>query len=140
MKLLIGTATNGVRLVGDPSGLAGVLVDAEASDAFGAGGVLAQTPAAGPLAMAQCVFAYGELIAAHENLRVREGAAGSASHKRSVDLPAVREHLEALGRHLGWHGALSADTLGVPAVGVLPAAVRDRRPSTAFPVAATGRS
>ncbi|MFB9895149.1 hypothetical protein [Planobispora takensis] len=34
-----------------------------------------------------------------------------AGHKRSVQLPAVREHLGRLGRELGWHGALSADVI-----------------------------
>jgi len=57
------------------------------------------------------VFADGQLVASHANLRVREGAGGGASHKRSVDLPAVRDHLGALGRHLAWHGALAADAI-----------------------------
>ena len=39
--------------------------EAEAAGAFGDGGVLAQRPAAGPLVMAQAVFAAGELVAAH---------------------------------------------------------------------------
>jgi hypothetical protein len=42
---------------------------------------------------------------------VREGAGGGASHKRGVLLPAVREHLLALGRYLRRHGALSADAI-----------------------------
>jgi hypothetical protein len=75
-------------------------------------GVIAQEPVAGPLVMVQSVFARGEMVAAHANLRVREGARGGASHKRSLDEPAgVAGHLEALGRALGWHGALSADAV-----------------------------
>jgi hypothetical protein len=71
-----------------------------------------QEPAAGPLVMAQSVFARGELVAAHANLRVREGARGGASHKRSLPGPAdVVRHLEALGRALQWHGGLSADAI-----------------------------
>ena len=78
---------------------------------FGDGKVLVQTPAAGPLVMVQAVFCNGRLIAAHTNRRVREGARGGASHKRSMDLPEVRNHLQILGRSLGWHGALSMDAI-----------------------------
>jgi hypothetical protein len=42
---------------------------------------------------------------------VREGASGGASHKRSVDLPAVRNDLSRIGADLHWHGALSADAI-----------------------------
>jgi hypothetical protein len=111
MKLPIGTAMTGVRRVGGRAELAGVLSDARAAGAFDDGGVLAQLPAAGPLVMVQGVFADGALVACHANLRVREGAGGGASHKRSVLLPAVREQLQALGRQLRWHGALSADAI-----------------------------
>jgi hypothetical protein len=111
MKLPIGTATTGVRRICGPTQLAGMASAAQAAGAFGDGGVLAQLPAAGPLVMAQAVFADGVLVACHTNLRVCEGASGGASHKRSVLLPAVREHLRILGRTLRWHGALSADAI-----------------------------
>lgn len=106
LKQPIGTATTGVRRVNDQAGLA-----AAVAGAFPAGGLLAQLPADGPLAMVQGVFAAGELVACHATLRVREGAGGGASHKRSLDLPAARADLGRLGRHLGWHGALSADAI-----------------------------
>ncbi len=62
--------------------------------------------------MVQSVFARGEMVAAHANLRVQEGAQGGASHKRSLDEPAVVvRHLESLGRSLRWHGGLSADAI-----------------------------
>jgi hypothetical protein len=70
-----------------------------------------QQPAAGPLVMAQSVFAAGELVAFHACERVREGTAGGASHKLGRQLPRVREHLTRLGAALGWHGALSADVI-----------------------------
>ena len=50
---------------------------------------------------------------ADANLRVREGAGGGASHKASIDVPQVREHLAVLGEGLGWHGALSLDAIVV---------------------------
>jgi hypothetical protein len=109
LKLPIGTATSGVHRVGDAAEAAAVV--SAAADAFQLGGLLAQQPAAGPLVMVQGVFAAGELVACHVNLRVREGASGGASHKRSLGLPAAREDLARLGRHLGWHGALSADAI-----------------------------
>ena len=70
-----------------------------------------QQPASGPLAMVQAVFAHGELVAFHACERVREGAAGGASHKLGLHLPRAREHMAALGATLDWHGALSADMI-----------------------------
>ncbi|HXP20636.1 MAG TPA: hypothetical protein VN840_13420 [Streptosporangiaceae bacterium] len=111
MKLPIGTATTGVRLIRDSSQLPVMIAQARAAGAFEDGGVVAQAPVAGQLAMIQSVFAAGELVAFHACRRVREGASGGASHKRSLDLPAAREHLAVLGRRLAWHGALSADAI-----------------------------
>ncbi|HEX9358404.1 MAG TPA: hypothetical protein VF933_31895, partial [Streptosporangiaceae bacterium] len=111
MKLPVATASTGVRRLTGRQQLPGFAAEAGAAGAFGDGGVLAQLPADGPLVMAQAVFADGELVASHTCLRVAEGAGGGASRKRSVDLPAVREHLERLGRRLAWHGALSADAI-----------------------------
>ena len=111
LKLPIGTAASGVRRVTGPGQLPGVIAGAHAAGAFQAGGVLAQLPATGPLVMTQSVFDHGELAAWHANLRVREGAGGGACHKRSLALGEAREQVAALGRHLGWHGALSADAI-----------------------------
>jgi hypothetical protein len=110
IKVPIGTATTGVRHVVSVAELRSAAAEFEAAGAFAGGGVVAQQPAAGPLVMAQSVFARGQMVAAHANLRVREGAGGGASHKRSLDRPAeVIKHLESLGRSLRWHGGLSAD-------------------------------
>jgi len=112
IKIPIGTATTGVRRVGSAAELGAVAAELETGGFFAGGTVIAQEPAAGPLAMVQSVFVHGELVAAHANLRVREGASGGASHKRSVDQPAaVIKYIETLGRSLGWHGALSADAI-----------------------------
>jgi biotin carboxylase len=110
VKTPIGTATSGVRRVAEPAELDRLAADLAGQDAFGTG-VLLQAPAQGPLVMVQSIFASGELVAFHANLRVREGASGGASHKRSVALPAVRDHMARLGGALGWHGALSADAI-----------------------------
>jgi hypothetical protein len=102
-KTPVGTATTGIRQVHNAEELAWE------GEPF-----LLQEPIEGPLVMAQSVFDRGRLVASAANLRVREGAGGGASHKRSVDLPLVREQLGRLGTHLGWHGALSADAILAP--------------------------
>jgi len=111
VKTPVGTASAGVRRVTTAGQLRRLADQYERDGVFDAGGVLAQQPVAGPLAMVQSVFAGGELIAFHGAERTREGAAGSASHKLGIDLPAVREHIRVLGAALGWHGALSADVI-----------------------------
>ena len=112
IKVPIGTATTSVRRIGSAAALRSAAAELEAAGVFAGGGVVAQEPAAGPLVMAQSVFARGDMVAAHANLRVREGAGGGASHKRSLDQPAeVIKHLGSLGRSLRWHGGLSADAI-----------------------------
>ena len=102
VKAPIGTATMGVVHVHDRADLASISID---------GGVLVQEPVAGPLVMIQALFDRGRLVALHANLRVREGVRGGASHKESVALPVVGEHLTRLGEVLHWHGALSLDAI-----------------------------
>ena len=111
VKTPIGTASRGVARVDTPADLARVASSWEVDGSFADGGVLVQDLVEGPLVMVQSVFAHGSLVASHVNLRVREGVSGGASHKRSLDLPPVREHLAALGGALGWHGALSLDAV-----------------------------
>jgi biotin carboxylase len=111
VKTPIGTASTGVCQVTTTEQLRRLAAQHEKDGTFAAGGVLAQQPVTGPLAMVQSVFAHGELVAFHACQRVREGAGGGASHKRGIHLPAVRGHMKVLGGALGWHGALSADVI-----------------------------
>jgi biotin carboxylase len=111
VKTPIGTASGGVCRVATAAELRQLAARYERDGAFGAGGVLVQQPADGPLVMVQSVFAHGELVAFHACQRVREGTGGGASHKLGLDLPEAREHLAALGAALRWHGALSADVI-----------------------------
>ena len=112
VKTPIGTATTGVHFITDRAALKPLASVCEAEGVFGEdGGVLIQSPMTGPLVMAQSVFSQGTLVACHANVRVQEGASGGASHKASIELPAVREHLTTLGGRLDWHGALSADAI-----------------------------
>ena len=61
--------------------------------------------------MVQTVFSDGDLVAFHANLRIRAGHSGGAAVKESTDLLELRAPLAALGRALGWHGALSCDAI-----------------------------
>ena len=111
VKAPIGTASGGVGLVHDRVALDRLVAGWDLETAFALGGLVAQYPADGPLAMLQAVFDQGRPIAVHANLRTGEGARGGASHKRSASLPEAREVIEGLGAALGWHGALSADVI-----------------------------
>ena len=111
VKTPVGTASAGVVRVQTRAELRQLAARYERDGVFGAGGVLVQQPADGPLVMVQSVFAHGELVAFHACQRVREGTGGGASHKLGLDLPEAREHLAMLGAALRWHGALSADVI-----------------------------
>jgi hypothetical protein len=113
IKAMIGTASIGVRKATTPDELITAAHDFADRDLF-ADPVLVQRPADGPLAMVQSVFADGELLAHHVNLRLAEGAGGGASRKQSARLPVIAEHLRRLGHLLGWHGALSLDCILTP--------------------------
>jgi hypothetical protein len=108
VKAPIGTASHGVRLVRERAELAAAM------SLLGEDGAVVQQPVAGPLAMIQSVFARGQLVGCHVNLREREGASGGAAVKLSMTLPPVREDLVRLGGALDWHGALSLDAILTP--------------------------
>jgi biotin carboxylase len=114
VKTPIGTATLGVRRVDHAAAMPEFAQALARERAFDLGGVVVQRPVTGPLVMIQAVFANGRLVAAHSNLRQREGANGGASSKRSIDIPVVRSHLVKLGEALAWHGALSLDAILTP--------------------------
>jgi biotin carboxylase len=107
VKAPIGTASSAVRRVEDRSELAAAVLSLLGSEAA----VLVQEGAEGTLVMAQSVFDGGTMIAFHANERVREGVNGSASVKRSMDLPELRAAMDRLGSRLSWHGALSLDAI-----------------------------
>ncbi len=111
VKTAIGTATTGVKHVDCSQQAVRLASEWDAAGVFRNAPVLVQAPCEGPLVMIQTVFSDGELVASHASVRVREGASGGASHKRSVDLPAVRDDLRRLGADLHWRGALSADAI-----------------------------
>jgi biotin carboxylase len=110
VKRAVGNSSTGVTRVDAPDRLGELAAALDAAGAF-AEGVVVQRAARGRFVMAQAVFADGELVAFHTNLRLREGAEGSAAIKRSTRKPQIREQMAALGAALRWHGALSADVI-----------------------------
>lgn len=115
VKLPVATASSGVQRIGSTGELTAVTAgwrDEGRLDAVAP--VLLQALAEGPLAMVQAVFDRGHVVAIHANERVREGAGGGASHKRSLDRPDVIDAVRRLGTGLHWHGALSADVVMTP--------------------------
>jgi predicted ATP-grasp superfamily ATP-dependent carboligase len=107
VKRPISTASAGVRR----AATADELVTAATALGLGAGELLVQTQASGPLAMVQALADRGRLIAHHANLRVVEGTGGGAAVKESVLLPTLVGHLEHLIKSLDWHGPISMDVI-----------------------------
>jgi predicted ATP-grasp superfamily ATP-dependent carboligase len=108
VKTAIGTASRGIWRVSNDDELTQALQDLDAIGAF-AGEVLAQDLVAGPTEKAQGVFCRGELLGFHAYRQIAAGAGGGEAIKQSVTRPMVRAHLAAIGKNLGWHGALSVD-------------------------------
>lgn len=110
LKLAHSTAGGGVFYVDSNSKLADE-ADRLVSRGLlqGAAEVLVQQPARGVLSTVQAVFDQGELIGVHCFESRRLGVGGMSTARTSADHPIVREHVERIGRHLGWHGALFID-------------------------------
>jgi predicted ATP-grasp superfamily ATP-dependent carboligase len=114
LKLAHSTAGCGVWLVTSRQDLDTAL--ARISQTVG-GQFLIQQPATGAFCVAQSVFQQGRLVAAHCYSARAQGIGGSAWARTSVSHPVVVEHLERLGRHLAWHGALMLDYFYDPSTG-----------------------
>ncbi|MHB8271348.1 hypothetical protein [Bradyrhizobium sp.] len=111
VKTSVGTASRGIWIVRDDNGLTQALQDLDASDAF-AGEVLVQDLVAGATEKAQAVFSCGgKLVGFHAYRQIAAGAGGGEAIKQSVRRPAVRADIATIGERLGWHGALSVDTI-----------------------------
>jgi predicted ATP-grasp superfamily ATP-dependent carboligase len=114
LKLAHSTAGCGVWLVVDrrelDAGLARIGPGAAAE-------FLIQQPATGAFCVAQSVFQNARLVAAHCYQARAQGIGGSAWARTGVSHPVVIEHLERLGSHLAWHGALMLDYFYDPATG-----------------------
>jgi hypothetical protein len=109
VKAAFGTAGRSVRAVGSAA------AEAAAAQHLGTGGreVMCQENAPGQYGQVHALFDHGRLVAVHCSVKVGDGLGGSAAARLSVDHPQAREAVEALGRHLAWHGGLALDYLHV---------------------------
>jgi hypothetical protein len=105
IKVDAGTASVQQRCLERPEDLRGL----ERLPYAGGWPAIVQARVRGPLERTQAVFGEGRLLAAHAYRQLRPGLSGGDVVKESVSRPGVVAHLEALGAHLGWHGALSLD-------------------------------
>ena len=109
VKTSVGTASRGIYFVHNESELASALHGIDSGGSFDE--VLVQDMIAGTTEKAQSVFCRGRLVGFHAFRQVAPGIGGGEAIKQSVRRPAVRFYLEKLGADLGWHGALSVDTI-----------------------------
>jgi hypothetical protein len=105
LKLPIGTASRAIWMVHNEAEREQVLSRFENTQSE----VLIQVLLEGAVEHAQAVFATGHLVAMSGYRQIVRGAGGGEAIKESVWRPEVRTHLENIGRHLLWHGALSVD-------------------------------
>jgi predicted ATP-grasp superfamily ATP-dependent carboligase len=110
VKTSIGTASRGIWFVRHDAELTQALRDLGAKDAF-AGDLLVQDLVAGATEKAQAIFCRGELLGFHAYRQIAAGAGGGEAIKQSVRRPGVRADVATIGKRLGWHGALSVDTI-----------------------------
>jgi predicted ATP-grasp superfamily ATP-dependent carboligase len=110
VKTSIGTASRGVWFVRDEGTLTQAWQELGANDAF-AGEMLVQDLVAGATEKAQAIFSWGKLLGFHAYRQIAAGAGGGEAIKQSVRRPGVRADLATIGEKLGWHGALSVDTI-----------------------------
>jgi predicted ATP-grasp superfamily ATP-dependent carboligase len=110
VKTAIGTASRGVWFVRDEAALTQALQELGAKDAF-ADEVLVQDLVAGSTEKAQAIFCSGELLGFHAYRQLAAGAGGGEAIKQSERRPWVRADVATIGKRLGWHGALSVDTI-----------------------------
>jgi predicted ATP-grasp superfamily ATP-dependent carboligase len=117
IKTSVGTASRGIWFARNADDLDIALHDL-GTEAF-ADEVLVQDLIAGTTEKAQSVFSKGKLLGFHAYRQVAAGVGGGEAIKQSVSRPVVRGHLEEIGAHLGWHGALSVDFI-MPGDGTAP--------------------
>lgn len=110
VKTSIGTASRGIWFVRNDADLTQAVQDPGANDAF-AGEVLVQDFVAGTVEKAQAIFGRGKLLGFHAYKQLAAGVGGGEAIKQSVLRPRVRADVETIGERLGWHGALSFDTI-----------------------------
>jgi predicted ATP-grasp superfamily ATP-dependent carboligase len=110
VKTSVGTASRGIWFVRNEAELSQALQDFGASDAV-ADEVLVQDFVAGTVEKAQAIFCRGRLLGFHAYKQMVAGVGGGEAIKQSVVRPRLRTEVAIIGERLGWHGALSFDTI-----------------------------
>lgn len=110
LKVDYGTASTGTWRINDGKSLTKLIPELKIRRLLETGNELVlQAPVAGNVERVQAVFNAGKLAAIHGYRQLIEGLGGGDIAKLSVVRPDVRRHVERLGGHLCWHGALSLD-------------------------------
>ncbi|MEX2310581.1 MAG: hypothetical protein WD738_23645 [Pirellulales bacterium] len=110
LKLAHSTAGGGVFFIEDREALRRRAEELERSGRLTPNTeMLVQQPARGVLSTVQAVFNRGEMIGVHCFEARRLGVGGMSTARTSADHAIVREHVERLGKHVGWHGAFFID-------------------------------
>ncbi len=110
LKLAHSTAGMGVFHIGDEEELASRIEQLQ-TDGLLDGDIemLVQQPAKGNQATVQAVFDRGRMVGIHMFDARQLGVGGMSAARTGADHPIVREHVETLGTHLDWHGAMFLD-------------------------------
>ncbi len=110
LKLAHSTAGLGVFHVSDEEELSSRIDSLLADGVFdGKTEILVQQPAKGDQATVQAVFSGGRMVGAHMFDARQLGVGGMSAARKAADHPVVYEHVEQLGSHLDWHGAMFLD-------------------------------
>jgi predicted ATP-grasp superfamily ATP-dependent carboligase len=109
LKTAIGTASRAVWPITNRADVERAIAEIGSISFSDASPLLIQELVAGPIEHAQAVFSRGRLVGMHVYRQLLRGAGGGPAVKESLHRPLVRSHLERLGSHLNWHGALSVD-------------------------------
>ncbi|MGI9455200.1 MAG: hypothetical protein ACR2NU_01480, partial [Aeoliella sp.] len=110
LKLSHSTAGAGVFHITDEEELAERVESLVAEGLLnGQSEVLVQQPAFGNQATVQAIFNQGKIVGVHSFDARQLGVGGMSAARTSADHPIVREHVEQLGSHLNWHGAMFVD-------------------------------
>jgi predicted ATP-grasp superfamily ATP-dependent carboligase len=110
LKLAHSTAGLGVFHIADEEELATRIELLQADGLLdGRTEILIQQPARGNQATVQAVFDRGRMVGIHMFDARQLGVGGMSAARKGADHPVVHEHVEALGAHLDWHGAMFLD-------------------------------
>lgn len=118
LKLAHSTAGSGVFFIADSAALERQADELQRNGLFnGTSEVLLQQPGRGVQSTVQAVFDHGRIVGIHTFESRQLGVGGMSAARVSADHRPVREHVEKIGKHLDWHGAMFLDYFFDPEVG-----------------------